>query len=71
MKAIRSDDYAIKICEALGIESNRVRRVVIDAKAGETLKVYVELVGVSQTVDIPLPIPDGDLDIVTVGTPRE
>jgi hypothetical protein len=66
MTALRSEEYAKKVCKALGIESNRVRRILIDAKVGDVLRVYVEYVGVSEIMDIDLPFADKTPEVTLV-----
>jgi len=53
--ATKADDYGTAICEALNIDPNKVRRVVIDATAGELLRVYIEYYGGPELVTIKLP----------------
>jgi len=64
---VRAEEYAIKVCEALGVDHTRVRRVVIDAKAGEALQIYVQFFGSSEILDIDLPFtPENPVEIVKV-----
>ena len=58
-----SDEYGKAICKALGIESKKVRRVVVDAQVGEALKVYVEMFGGPELVKVSLPTSDVEIKI--------
>jgi hypothetical protein len=66
MAALRSEEYAEKVCKTLNIESSRVRRIVIDAKAGDVLRVYVEYIGVSEIMDIALPFADKTPEVTLI-----
>lgn len=66
-KVVRAEEYAIKVCEALGVDHTQVRRVVIDAKAGEALQIYVQFFGAAEILDIDLPFtPENPVEIVKV-----
>lgn len=40
---VRSGPFLEAVCKALGVELDKVHRLIIDAKAGDVLRVYVEL----------------------------
>lgn len=63
--AMLSDGYAIAVCKALGVDSNKVRRVVIDATANEPLRVYLDFYANLDPLQVKLP--SGDIEIVTSG----
>lgn len=47
-----ADQLMTKVCEAYGIDVSRVGRIIIDAKPMEPLKVYVELYGNQQMLQL-------------------
>lgn len=54
-KLIRSDPWITQLISAIGLDGARVRRVVLDAEVGQSIKVYVECFG--------------DERLLTIGTP--
>lgn len=65
-KFILADDFVIKWATALGIDADRVRRVVIDAEAGNAIMVYVEQYGTDELLHLDVPNPTS-MDIKIVG----
>ena len=49
---IHSMEFAKLLCPALGLDINRVRRLVLDLKSGNIPIVYVELVGDKRLLEI-------------------
>lgn len=64
-KIIDSDRYAMQLCEALGIDTSKgfASRIVIDVRAGEHVRVYVEMAGTDALLDLKLPT--SEIEIVT------
>lgn len=59
-KRIRSDEFVMKWAEALGLDpldEHYVRRLVIDAEAGQPLRIYVERYGTDRLLEIVPPSP--------------
>lgn len=44
--------WVSQMCEALGLDSAKVRRLVIDAEVGQLVKVYVECWGRSAMLEV-------------------
>lgn len=51
-KMIRADGFILKVAKIIEIDSNRIRRIVIDAKFNQIVLVYVEMVGDERMLDI-------------------
>jgi hypothetical protein len=50
---IRGDEVGVKICEALGIDAKKVRRVVLDTGLpGEILTAHIEMYGDERFLNI-------------------
>lgn len=60
-----SNEYGAAICKAMGVDPNKVSRVVVDAKEGEPLRVYMEMFGGHELVTVNLPT--GDIEIAITG----
>lgn len=67
--ATSSNDYGTAICKVMGIDPSKVSRVVVDAKVGEPLRVYMEMLGSPELVTVKLPTTD--VEIVTNGKTNE
>lgn len=52
-------EWARRVCEALGLDAQRVRRIVVDAQPDEALHVYVEYLGDERMLSVSFPSPDG------------
>lgn len=50
--ACAAEAFKLKICEALGLESLAVHRIIIDARYSGPLQVFVELAGSTQALDL-------------------
>ena len=49
---ISSMETSIKICEALGLDSNMVRRIVLDFNLQSPVIAYIEMYGDKRLLDI-------------------
>jgi len=47
-----SDELAVNICQALGLEHDRVYRVILDLVANEFPVIYVQMIGDSRLLDV-------------------
>ena len=52
---IVANNYLDEICEAIGIPANRTTRIIIDAKAGEPVRLYASLIGTEELVKLSPP----------------
>jgi len=43
---------ALAICEAIGIDANFVQRIILDLQVEDVVKVYVQMMGDEQLLDI-------------------
>jgi len=50
--AIRANDWGTKACQVLGLDAGQVRLLRFEAKAGEPLVVYAELIPGAETDDL-------------------
>lgn len=51
-RLIFADDVAIKVCEVLGINPHRARRIVLDLPVGKPITAYVEMYGDTRFLNI-------------------
>lgn len=58
-----ANDYGKSVCVALGIDPDKVRRVVIDATANEPVRVYIDYFGGPELFTVRLPTTE--VEIVT------
>lgn len=61
---ILANDYGTAVCKALGVEPKNVRRVVVDATAGEALRVYIDYFGGPELLDIQLPTSEVEVKVI-------
>ena len=47
-----SDDFAVEICKALGLNPMRVQRVILDFQHHQPVAAYVEMYGTSRLYEI-------------------
>ncbi len=52
---ITSEQFAMKLCQALDIDFTKARRLIVDCQAGEPVQVYVEMFGNEKMLDVDLP----------------
>ncbi len=62
---VKGDTYGEEICKALGIDMSKgkVRRIVIDVRVSEAVRVYLEMFGTDELVNVKLPTTD--IEIMT------
>ena len=51
---ITGDKFNRAVCEALGLEEPKVRRIIIDSPFGSAVRVLVEYIGDERLVDLDL-----------------
>ena len=51
-KIISGKEFSQAICKALGLEINRVRRIVLDISKDSLIVAYVEMIGDSRFLEI-------------------
>jgi hypothetical protein len=54
------------VCQALGLEPGLINRIIIDIKACEILKIYVEMVGTEKLLDLDWEAALKDAEVVKV-----
>jgi len=52
------------VCPALGIEATLVKRVILDAKFGDIVNVYVEMLGSTKMLNIDFDLTDAKVSII-------
>lgn len=52
MDFCRGDDLGKLLCEAIGLDHSRVRRVILDVEAGAVVRIFVETHGSRQLLDL-------------------
>jgi hypothetical protein len=50
-----SDNWAKKVCKALGIDDELVYRLVIDCQVGDPIRVYVQMYGSDRMLEVATP----------------
>lgn len=54
---ILGNDFGVKICNQLGIDAGMVRRIIIDIKVNDAVKVYIDSFGAKSLLTLDLPEP--------------
>jgi len=65
-RIIRSDDWAVELLKALGLDHTKNRRVIIDCEAGYPIKIYLESFGDERLWDVRMP----PLEVVQIVEPK-
>lgn len=63
LNPIRSNEWALKVCEALGVDAGDVSEIVVVARAEQPLEVEIKRYGNYKFLDIEFPNAN-DVDIV-------
>lgn len=68
---IRSNEFIVKLAEAVGLEGVPLRRIVVDVCIGEAPKVYSEAFASKEKgVEVGLPSPEAMLHCGPIGEPE-
>lgn len=54
-KKIIADEFIKQLCDELGLDNTKVRRIVIDAEVRCVVKVYVDLFGNQRLMKVGIP----------------